>query len=76
MGKLTTLIALVAMFLLSGAVLAADEKAGKESLLGGKIEFVAPPADEWQRAHVTGAADAAAYLSKDHKGMIALHAAQ
>ena len=65
-------IALASLLLLSAVVLAANEKSEKESLLGGKVEFSPPPADEWQKAHVSGAADAAAYMSKDHKSLIAL----
>ena len=63
---------LLLVLVLSTCVVAAEEKPAGESLLGGKVEFTAPPAQEWERAHVTGAGDAAAYMRKDHEGMIAV----
>jgi hypothetical protein len=74
MGKVNSVIALASVLLLSALVTAADERPAKESLLGGKVEFT-PPGGDWERAHVSGAGDAAAYMNKDHKdhkGLIAL----
>jgi hypothetical protein len=69
--KTNSLIVVTSVLLLSAVVVAAGEEP-KESLLDGRVEFTPPAAEDWTRAHVTGAADAAAYMTKDHKGQIAV----
>lgn len=72
MSKFHAAVGLLSVLLLSTLILAGEQNPASESLLGGKVEFAPPAADEWERAHTTGAGDVAAYMNKEHKGMIAL----
>lgn len=56
----------------AAALGAATAPASSATLLGGRIAFVPPPDDVWQRAENVVSDDAAAFAGRKHEGAIAI----
>lgn len=68
-------IAILLLLVSCQLIFSADEKPASSSdasLIGGRLRYLPPPDDTWERAHNVNADDAAAYAGRTHQGAIAI----